>query len=95
MNDTSRLSVLIDGVPMPAEQARALWLRFSEHMDAHKGDMDGFAKLNGYISVRPQAQGGQAVLVIKSKAAPASAPSKPALKPAPKQAPKPAKKKSR
>ncbi len=70
MNDASNLSVLIDGVPVPAAEARALWLRFSEHMDTHKGDMDGFAKLNGYVSVRPQAQGGKAVLVIKTPAAP-------------------------
>lgn len=70
MNGGSALGVLIDGVPLPSEEARALWLRFSEHMDAHKGDMDGFAKLNGYVSVRPAVQGGKAVLVVKTKAAP-------------------------
>ena len=51
------LQVLVDGAPLPAEQARALWLRFSAWMEEHKGDLKGFA------SVRPAMAAGAPVLV--------------------------------
>jgi hypothetical protein len=54
-------------MPLPDEEARALWTKFSEHMDANKGDMAGFARLCGYASVRPEAQKGRAVLVVQTK----------------------------
>ena len=70
MAEKSQLSVLVDGVPLPSEEARALWTKFSEYMDEHRGDMAGFAKLHGYISVAPEVRKGQPVLVIKKTAAP-------------------------
>jgi len=64
----SRLAVRIDGVFLPDEEARALWKEFSEHMDANRGDMAGFAKKKGFVSVAPEYQKGRAVLVVKGTA---------------------------
>lgn len=47
------LAVVIDGVPMPDAEARAFWARFSEHMEKNHGDLAGFARGEGYASVRP------------------------------------------
>ncbi|HEX7604799.1 MAG TPA: hypothetical protein VF316_24440 [Polyangiaceae bacterium] len=47
------LRVLVDGQPMPEEEARAFWQRFSEHMETNRGDLAGFAKAEGYASVHP------------------------------------------
>jgi hypothetical protein len=47
------LVVLMDGVALPEEQARAFWQRFSAHMEAHRGDLQGFAAAEGLMSVRP------------------------------------------
>lgn len=74
MSNPSRLVVLIDGKPLPVEEARALWKRFSAHMDVHQGDMAGFAKLCGYASVSPEAIKGQAVLHVQTLDAAAAAP---------------------
>jgi hypothetical protein len=38
---------------MPEAEAREFWKRFSSHMDAHKGDLAGFAKAEGFASVHP------------------------------------------
>ena len=47
------LSVVVDGVRMKEDEARAFWARFSDHMEKNKGDLGGFAKAEGYASVRP------------------------------------------
>lgn len=47
------LRVLVDGQPMPAEEARAFWQRFSDYMEANRGDLAGFARAEGYASVHP------------------------------------------
>lgn len=60
---TASLQVLVDGAPLPAEQARALWLRFSAWMEDHKGDLAGFAAQEGFASVRPAMAAGAPVLV--------------------------------
>ena len=62
----SRLAAEIDGAPLPEDKAREIWTKFSEHMDEHRGDMTGFAKLHGYARVSPEARRGQAVLVIQT-----------------------------
>lgn len=64
MPEKPRLAVLIDNVPLGDEESRALWTKFSEHMDTHRGDFAGFAKQHGYYRVSPEARNGQAVLVI-------------------------------
>ena len=64
MGEKPRLAVLIDGAPLADDDARDLWTAFSQHMDEHQGDMAGFAKLRGYASVKPEAQKGQAVLLV-------------------------------
>src|SRR5580698_2750524 len=60
---SARLAATLDGVLLPEDEARALWDRFSAHMDAHAGDLAGFAKAEGFASVHPAAQNGRAVLV--------------------------------
>jgi hypothetical protein len=65
----TRLLALVDGVALPEEEGKALWREFSEHMDANRGDMAGFAKLKGWVSVAPEYRGGKAVLVVKTTAA--------------------------
>lgn len=83
MSEKSRLSVIVDDAPLPEEEARALWVKFSEHMDANRGDMAGFAKLCGYVSVAPEVRKGLPVLVVRTTAAPSPKPS-PKQKPSPK-----------
>ena len=58
------LAVIIDGIPLDEEPARAFWARFSAHMEAHKGDLAGFAKIEGFASVHPEMRAGRAVLVV-------------------------------
>ena len=58
------LSVVVDGVAMPEEDARAFWKRFSAYMDAHKGDLLGFAKAEGYASIHPAMASTGAQLVV-------------------------------
>ena len=58
------LQVMVDGVPMPEADARAFWKRFSAHMEAHKGDLLGFAKAEGYASVHPGMGPNGAELVV-------------------------------
>ena len=41
---SSNLRVLIDGTALPDEEARAVWQRFSDWMEEHRGDLGGFAK---------------------------------------------------
>lgn len=47
------LRVLVDGIALPEAEARALWKRFSDHMEAHKGDLAGFAQAEGFASIHP------------------------------------------
>jgi len=64
------LGVLVDGVALPEADARALWERFSEWMEEHRGDLAGFAAREGYASIHPAVdQRGKPVLVA-SKTAP-------------------------
>jgi len=67
MSQESRLAVLVDGRPLPEDEARAMWIRFSAWMDEHRGDFDGFAKKEGFVSARPETRGGKAVLVLGTK----------------------------
>lgn len=66
---SSVLRVLLDGEPMPAEEAIAFWKRFSAWMDEHQGDLGGFAKSEGLASVRPEMHSGAPVLVASRTAA--------------------------
>lgn len=63
------LSVTVDGEPMEPDAARAFWKRFSDHMDAHKGDLAGFAKAEGFASVHP-AVGADGPILVVSRTAP-------------------------
>jgi hypothetical protein len=57
------LKVLVEGIPLPDEEARALWRRFSAWMDANVGDLAGFARAEGFASLHPEMHGGDPVLV--------------------------------
>jgi len=57
------LRVLVDGVALPDEEARGLWRRFSAWMEAHVGDLAGFAKAEGFASLNPEMHAGSPVLV--------------------------------
>lgn len=74
------LRVLVDGVALPEAEARAFWGRFSAYLDAHKGNLAGFAQAEGFASVHPETHGGEPVLVV-SRTAPqrtyANAPRRP------------------
>lgn len=63
------MKVLVDGQPLPDDEARALWTRFSAFMEEHKGDLAGFAAAEGLASVHPSIQGGKPVL-LASRTAP-------------------------
>lgn len=78
----SRLAALVDAAPLPEEEAKALWREFSEHMEANRGDMAGFAAKKGWRSIAPEYRGGKAVLVVRTTATdraplPAQAPQEP------------------
>jgi hypothetical protein len=63
----SRLVVFVDGKPLADAEARALWTRFSRHMDQYRGDLGGFAVSEGFASVRPESRAGKAVLIVSSR----------------------------
>ena len=62
------LAVFLDGEPLPDDQARAFWKRFSAWMDAHRGDLSGFARSEGLASVHPEVRAAGAVLVASGAA---------------------------
>ena len=62
-----RLAVTVDGRALPDAEARAVWEAFSSHMDAHPGDMAGFAASRGWTAVAPTYSRGQAVLVVTAR----------------------------
>ena len=64
----AKLTVIVDGTPMPDEEARLFWNRFSAHMEANKGDLAGFAKAEGLASVRP-AMGPDGAQLVASRTA--------------------------
>lgn len=66
--EASKLAGIIDGVTMTEDAAKLLWKEFSEHMDANRGDMAGYAKKRGWFSVLPEYRGGKAVLIVKTTA---------------------------
>ena len=57
------LTARVDGVALPDEEARALWLRFSDWMEEHRGDLAGFAAKEGFASVHPGVEDGRPVLL--------------------------------
>jgi hypothetical protein len=90
--EASKLAAVIDAAPLPAEAAKALWKEFSEHMEANRGDMAGFAAKKGWFSIAPEYRGGKAVLIARTTAtakAPAPIPAQAPQKPRPQQKGKP------
>jgi hypothetical protein len=60
------LAVWVDGAALPDDEARAFWQRFSAWMEAHRGDLAGFAALEGFASVHPGVEGGRPVLRVSN-----------------------------
>jgi hypothetical protein len=69
---SSRLAVLVYGKCLPEAEARAMWTRMSAHLDTHRGDFEGFAKSEGFVSARTETRDGQAVLVLSTTEAAAA-----------------------
>jgi hypothetical protein len=63
------LKVLVDGRELETEEGVAFWKRFSAWMDEHEGDLAGFARSEGLVSVRPEMHGGGPVLVASHREA--------------------------
>jgi hypothetical protein len=63
------LVVVVDGELMDEALAKAFWQRFSAYMDEHKGDLGGFAALEGLASVHPELRDGRPALVASRQAA--------------------------
>jgi hypothetical protein len=78
VTDRPNLAATLDGVSLSDDEAKALWTRFSQYMEEHRGDTAGFAKQNGYVSVTPTFAGGRAVLVARTTEAPPAPPPAPA-----------------
>jgi len=66
---TKRLAVWVDGAALPDAEAHAFWDRFSAWMDAHRGDLAGFAKSEGFASVTPSIKGDVPVLLVSKSEA--------------------------
>ena len=66
--EASKLAGVIDGVPLSEDDAKALWREFSEHMDANRGDMAGFATKKGWFAIAPEYRDGKVVLVVRTTA---------------------------
>jgi hypothetical protein len=74
--EPGNLAAFVDGAALSEEEARDLWRRFSEWMGEHKGDVDGFAKKNGFTQIAPEYRGGRAVLIAYTKEPPPPPPKK-------------------
>lgn len=55
--------MLVDGTTLPDEVGAAFWRRFSAYLDAHRGDLAGFAAEEGFASVHPELRDGCPTLV--------------------------------
>jgi hypothetical protein len=66
--EASKLAGIVDGVILTEKEAKALWMEFSEHMDANRGDMVGYAKKKSWFSVAPEYRDGKAVLIVRTTA---------------------------
>jgi len=64
-----KLGALVDGTPLPEAEAHALWDRFSAWMEEHRGDLGGFAALEGFASIQPGVDGDRPVLRVSRSAA--------------------------
>jgi hypothetical protein len=62
----SQLRVIVDDQVLPEPEARALWTRFSAHMDLHQGDFDGFARAEGYARASVAVHQGVPTLTLVS-----------------------------
>jgi hypothetical protein len=65
----SALRVVVEGEPLPDDDARGLWRRFSDWMEGHPGDLAGFAREEGFASVHPEMHDGAPALVLSRVAA--------------------------
>jgi hypothetical protein len=79
-----QLAAVVDGRHLDEDDARALWTRFSAHMDAHEGDFEGFAASEGLVSSRVAVVDGVPTLTLeRTKAAASPSPKRPKGAPEP------------
>lgn len=63
------LAVKVDGTALPDDEARAMWERFSDWMEEHRGDLAGFAKQEGFVSAHPGVDNGKPILLLSRETA--------------------------
>jgi hypothetical protein len=64
----SDLRVVVDGVAVASDEARRFWERYSRWMEEHPSDLAGFARTEGFASVRPELHEGGPALVVSRTA---------------------------
>ena len=62
------LAVFVDGAALAEDEARAFWARFSAHMEEKRGDLEGFARAEGFASVHPEIRDGAPALAVSRTA---------------------------
>lgn len=70
---SSSLCAVLDGDPLPPDEARDLWTRFSAYMDENQGDFAGFAAALGFVEAKVGMVDGQPTLQLRSKGGAAGA----------------------
>jgi hypothetical protein len=65
-----QLVAIVDGQRLAPDDARAIWQRFSVHMDENEGDFDGFAATEGFRYARVSVQDHTPSLVVTNEPAP-------------------------
>jgi hypothetical protein len=76
MQPRSRLAVIVGGKTLPAEDARALWEKFSAYMETHRNDFVGFARQEGWKFASVAAHQGVATLTLSNEPITSAAPKK-------------------
>ncbi len=63
---SSTLRAVLDGDPLPPDEAHDLWTRFSAYMDENQGDFAGFASALGFVEAKVGMVDGQPTLQLRS-----------------------------
>jgi len=88
---SSSLRAVLDGQPLPPDEAHTLWTRFSAYMDDNEGDFAGFAAALGFTEAKVGMVEGKPTLQLSSRGRSGAAPSERKKPKEPKaQRPKPA-----
>ena len=72
---SSSLRAVLDGQPLPPDEAHTLWTRFSAYMDDNEGDFAGFAAALGFAEAKVGMVEGKPTLQLSSRGRSGAAPS--------------------